>query len=356
MPDFIHGLDLCEAFFRECAKLIIERHYPGLRYSAGALGYGSDVLGYDDAVSTDHMWGPRFYLFLCEGDIHLKDALMSLFGAELPYTFMGYNVSFSDPDSVGVRQGVPITSGAVSPLIWIHTIDEYISEYLGGLPQANAEWLAASEHRLLGFTRGRLFADALGLAEIRARLAFYPEDVRLYLIASQWAVISEEQAFVKRCGDRGDDLGSRIICSRIAERLMRLCFLYCGTYAPYSKWLGTAFKRLPIDTAINTALEAALSANSVQEREKRTVAAQALVAALHNATYSGDNFEIRVQKYYGRDIDVIFCDALAELVRGKISDPALRELPLFGSLSQIGNLVALSDDPAYRGKLEGLYE
>ena len=59
MSEFIKGMELCEKFFDDCAKTIIEDNFPDLKYSAGLIGYGSDVLGYDDIVSTDHMWGPR---------------------------------------------------------------------------------------------------------------------------------------------------------------------------------------------------------------------------------------------------------------------------------------------------------
>jgi len=34
-----------------------------LRYAAGVIGYGSEVIGFNDEMSTDHMWGPRFLLF-----------------------------------------------------------------------------------------------------------------------------------------------------------------------------------------------------------------------------------------------------------------------------------------------------
>lgn len=104
----------------------------------------------------------------------------------------------------------------------------------------------------------------------------------MYLIVSNWEIISSEQAFVKRCGDCGDEIGSRIICSRICERLMRLCFLYQDTYAPYSKWFGTAFSKLDVDNSIKQAIDGTLSANHLPEREKRLVEAQAFVADLHN--------------------------------------------------------------------------
>ncbi len=64
MNQFIKGMTLCRDFFNDCAKKVIEYRFPDLKYSAGLIGYGSDVLGYDDAVSTDHMWETRFYLFL----------------------------------------------------------------------------------------------------------------------------------------------------------------------------------------------------------------------------------------------------------------------------------------------------
>jgi len=69
---FIKGLELCETFFHEHGLPIIRQYDPNLEFSAGLIGYGSDVLGYDDCVSADHMWGPRFYLFLQESDIKYK--------------------------------------------------------------------------------------------------------------------------------------------------------------------------------------------------------------------------------------------------------------------------------------------
>ena len=41
MSDFIKGLALCEGFFNECAKPIIDKYFPDLHYSAGLIGYGS---------------------------------------------------------------------------------------------------------------------------------------------------------------------------------------------------------------------------------------------------------------------------------------------------------------------------
>lgn len=45
---------------------------------------------------------------------------------------------------------------------------------------------------------------------------------------------------------------------------MRLCFLYKSTYAPYSKWFGTAFSRLDVDDKVKHTLSLALSANSLE--------------------------------------------------------------------------------------------
>lgn len=98
MPEFIKGLTLCEDFFHEIAVPILTKHFPELKYSAGLIGYGSDVLGYDDETSADHMWGPRFYLFLDKEDLRLKDKIEEVFSEKLPYTYKGYSVNLGEPD------------------------------------------------------------------------------------------------------------------------------------------------------------------------------------------------------------------------------------------------------------------
>lgn len=243
MKPFIKGMDLCESFFLEIVVPLLRQHYPNLVYSAGLIGYGSDVLGYDDFTSTDHMWGPRFYLFLREADLSLQKDLAMLFAAGFPYEYRGHSVNFSESNSAdhGIRWAQSIREGLVSPLYWVNTPDRFTVEHIGKHPRDNFDWLAIGENRLLGLTSGKLFTDMLRFDEIRNQYAHYPEDVKLYLIASQWALISEEQAFMKRSAACGDETGSRIICTRMVERLMRLCFLYNNRYAPYSKWFGKAF-------------------------------------------------------------------------------------------------------------------
>ena len=158
MAAFIKGKELCRGFFEQVAKPILDRRFPGLEYSAGLLGYGSDVLGYDDVVSTDHMWGPRFYLFLREEDKALQPHILEAFSQEFPYTYRGYSVHFSrpDPNDKGIRHAEAITRGQVDPLIFFHTFEEYLDFYLGTHhPEtlADVEWLSLPEHHLLALAK-----------------------------------------------------------------------------------------------------------------------------------------------------------------------------------------------------------
>lgn len=360
MGDFIKGMALCEGFFHDCAKGILEEHFPDLKYSAGLIGYGSDVLGYDDAVSTDHMWGPRFYLFLRQDDLSRKDRIFQVFSEGLPYTYKGFSVNFTqpDPNDCGVQHPKLISEGTVNPLIFIESFDDFLAEQLGVSDLDHIrpfEWLSFSEHRLLSLVAGKFFVDGLNCAEMISKIRYYPRNVKLYLIASNWDIIASEQAFIKRCGECGDEIGSRIICARIAERLMRLCFLYKDTYAPYSKWFGTAFSKLDVGKGIKFAIEGALSASSLTEREEKIVEAQALVADLHNASGLTDFVDYRIENYFGRNIKVIFADKFAQAAGKELRNTPFEKIPLIGTFSQIGGLSEFSDEKKYYKRITEIY-
>ncbi|MGW8567351.1 DUF4037 domain-containing protein [Isoptericola sp. NPDC055881] len=70
---------------------------------------------------------------------------------------------------------------------------------------------------------------------------------------------------VGRTGDRGDDVGSRVLAARLAGSLLRLGLLLERRWPPYPKWLGTAFADTP--SAAGPHLDRALAAPSWRERD-----------------------------------------------------------------------------------------
>ena len=109
------------------------------------------------------------------------------------------------------------------------------------------------------------------MKRVRSKLEWYPKDIWLWLLACQWRRIAQEEAFVGRTAEVGDELGSRILTARIVRDLMRLCFLIERRYAPYSKWLGSAFRNLRMAPRLVSYLEAALKATDYPAREASTL-------------------------------------------------------------------------------------
>ncbi|MBR6790858.1 MAG: DUF4037 domain-containing protein [Oscillospiraceae bacterium] len=356
--EFIHGRELCRRFFEDIVGPLLTLHFPNLTYTAGLLGYGSDVLGYDDPTSTDHMWGPRFYLFLEREDLSLAPAIEKMLSENLPTVFCGYSVNFSEPDpgDNGVRHAEFVDHGPVHPLCWIETFEDFFEQYLGfpldGEPDF-ADWLSFSEHRLLALSRADLYRDDLNIAAKLAPYARYPEDVRIWLMASQWSLISEEQAFPGRCAMTGDNLGSRLAISRMVSRLMRIAFLCAGEYAPYSKWFGTAFSRLPLPIGLAESLSDAMTARKFPDREQALIRAQLLTAELQNQTVFGA--ELTVERYFGRSMLVVHPEKMADGLAEKLGGSPLAKLPLCGGLSELENLSVLWDDPQLRPAAAAFY-
>ena len=186
--DFIPGLKLSELFYTEAAKPILESLFPHVPHSAALLGWGSEVLGYDDAQSSDHHWGPRFLLFL-PPENEDTNAIGEALRNNLPHRFRGYATNFGKPDEVGVRLPQATESGPVNHMISIETIETFFGWYLGCNPYQTltaADWLTFSEHKLLAVTSGKVFHDGLGeLEEVRRKFHYYPRDIWLYQLVAQ---------------------------------------------------------------------------------------------------------------------------------------------------------------------------
>jgi hypothetical protein len=191
----IQGIALSRRFHDECVGPWLARTFPGMPYAAALIGGGSELLGFDDAMSRDHDWGPRLWLCLSEADFAARaEAIAAAFAAEAPTDFLGFPVD--------ARRGLDIqTLDRIAWRLLALAPDE---------PRDNLGWLGMAEQRLLAFTAGAVFHDDDGrLTGLRERLSWFPRDVWLYKLAGQWRRIAEEQPFVGRTGTVGDDLGSR---------------------------------------------------------------------------------------------------------------------------------------------------
>jgi hypothetical protein len=196
MIPFIPGLELSARFFHEAVQPIIAAHYPSLPYSAARLGPGSDVLGFDTPRSRDHDWGPCLTLFLPpEAAASIGPVIVALLARELPREFHGYSTHFASGEAEpGVGWLAPAPAGGpIHHGVSVDTVPRFLRSYLGlgpegvpGLP----DWLTMPTQHLRTIASGRIFHDGLGLGTVRARLAWYPHDVWLYLLAAGWPPIS----------------------------------------------------------------------------------------------------------------------------------------------------------------------
>jgi hypothetical protein len=340
MPKFIPGLKLCELFYQKEIRPILEKEFPRLRYSAALIGWGSEVLGFDTPLSRDHHWGPRVLLFLKPRDsLRFKDKLSQTFAGNLPYEFLGYSTNYGEPDAHGVRNAIEVGQGPVNHMIQIFTLKSFFEARLGFDPTKKirmADWLTVPQQRLLEVVRGEVYHDGLGkLGEVREKLEFYPRDVWLYLLATQWTRISQEEAFVGRAGNSGDELGSSVVAARLVHEIMKLAFLMEKQYAPYAKWLGKAFGGLKIGPTLTPVLRNVLRAKTWRAREKKLAQAYSIVATQHNALGITKPLATNVTNYFGRPFLVIHGDAFASSIREAISDAKVKSLtPNVGSVDQ----------------------
>lgn len=332
------GLELARRYFEQVVGPLLAHRLPDLRYAAARLGTGSDLLGLDDAMSRDHDWGLRL-LLLVDG----ADAVREVKGylqRTLPPSFEGLPTRFATTWDPVVRHRVDVDTpcGFAASRLGVDMTG----------PLTALDWLSLTGQSVLEVTAGAVFTDPSGsITRIRRALAWYPDHLWKYVVAADWARLAQELPLVGRTGQRGDDVGSRVVASRLVGVALHLGFLLERRWPPYPKWLGTMFAALPSAAVALPALECALAATAWQGRQAALCDALEQLHDVQRATGlpTGDG---AVEPFHDRPFRVVRAGVGEVLVAG-IGDPAVRALPAgVGSLEQCVDNVDVLSRPEHR--------
>lgn len=362
MPLFVPGLELNRCFYRENVHPFLEASFPDLSYAAALIGPGSETLGFDTEMSMDHDWGPRLFIFLQEEDKDKRNGIADLLSYQLPATFAGFPVSFpvvvDEPKMRAMKQPM---SGPIHHRVIPITLRNFVriqSGYDITQPLRVTDWLTIPSHVLGELTAGAVYHDGIGeLTAFRKQIAWYAHDVWLYLLASGWQRIGQEEHLMPRAGFVGDEVGSALIGSRLVRDAMNLCFLMEKRYAPYPKWFGTAFKQLKCAEQLWPMLWQVQMSSRWSEREATFTQVYEILARMHNALNVTEELPEKVSSFYDRPFQVIHGEVFAQALVKHITDPEVQHI---ATRRLIGNINQWSDNTDIEGlehaRLRQLYE
>lgn len=229
MRGAISGLSLSKDYFEQVGKPMLMQEFPDYfeRMAIGLCGEGSDCLGFDDAISTDHDYGPRFVIWLSEEDYEKIGVQLQSAYEKLPKEWNGY---------------CRVESAQGSGRTGVMTYAQYFKRILGidHLPQTESEWLFVEECGLRAAVSGEIFHDPQGT--FSAMLTKLKEHYPVPLCARKKM---QEFALYEQCGPynyprmarRGDMAAANLLLAEAIEHAAKLLYLSRKIYAPHKKWL-----------------------------------------------------------------------------------------------------------------------
>ena len=259
------GLDLSRAYFEAYGRELVAKFDPeGKRISAGLAGYGSECMGYDDELSADHDFEPRFYLWIDEKtEREIGFRLMRAYNA-LPREFMGYGRSLHS--LYGADRG-----GVV-------TVKDFFESFTGLGYALNAA------------TNGEIFVN--GSEEFKRYRETLkngmPEDVRRKKLAARLAVMAQAGQYnYPRLLKRADKGAAALAAAEFVTKGLEVLFILNKKYAPYYKWLFRAARELEILGELTDDFEYVVNAPQSEEKAERIERiSTAIIAELKRQGYS----------------------------------------------------------------------
>ena len=283
--------------------------------SAGLVGSGSEVLGYDDEISEDHDFEPGFCLLLPREDIIDRRTafLLERAYAKLPKEFMGYHRSMIGPVG-GARHGVL-------------RMDEFFQEKIGSTDGilSIGQWLSLPEQTLAEVTGGEVFFDGLGeVTKIRERLKYYPEDIRLKKLAGELLIMAQSGQYnYQRCLKHGEKGAAQLAAIEFAKSTMHTVFLLNRVYEPYYKWSFRAMRELPVLSLEAELLEYLITTDNEEEMAEAKYDVIEGIAA--------DVIDVLIEQ----ELTKAICGDLekhAYSVNDQIQDPEIRNLHILAGI------------------------
>lgn len=276
------GLTLSRAFFEATVDELLAGGHEYLqdRMAAGLVGAGSECLGFDDKTSRDHDWGPGYCVWLDPADWREAGAaLQERYRAIAARGFAGFPPRDTTSEHMGERR------------VGVFPVDGFYAWLLGspGLPASIDEWRRIPERALAAATNGEVFLDTSGrFTRVRQRLlAYYPNDLRLKLIAHDCAIAAQAGQYnFGRQARRGEELAALSCLSRFSESTTHAIYALSRRYSLFYKWAPRGLDGLgPVGRGVHEALDAVLAAwrtGNVELAERQVErASNTLIEALH---------------------------------------------------------------------------
>ena len=252
----------------------------------------------------------------------------------------------------------PVTwDRSVTHKVDVATVAGFAASRLGVDPTAGMpalDWLILTGQSVLEVIAGPVFADQTAeLAPARARLTWYPPDIERYVLAAGWQRLSQEMPMIGRTADCGDELGSRMLSTRLASDLMSLAFTVSRRWQPYPKWRGRAFTNLPIAADLASLLTAAASEAHWHDRERAlATACEIVLDAQRDRGFPAPT--AAVVPFWDRPYRTVD-EAVRESLMAAITDPEVARLPVIGSVEQWVSSVDVLSSPDRRATLRSAY-
>ncbi|MBO4369456.1 MAG: DUF4037 domain-containing protein, partial [Desulfovibrio sp.] len=251
----MNGLELARAFY-EAERPFLEKKIPDILSHAaiGLVGEGSECLGFDDAISQDHDYGPCFCFWIEDALLQRERKRIEDAFDELPKEWNGL------PSRLTRERRI----GRVGPL----SIEAFYAGFLGKsrAPETVEEWLAIPEYHLSNATNGEVFEDNSGVfSSIRdTLLKYYPEQVSLTKLAARCMQMAQSGQYnFPRALERGQSTSALLALSRFIEAAISFVHIINKRYMPFYKHAPQSLSTLPILGARMTQCLQELTGNAI---------------------------------------------------------------------------------------------